>query len=64
MAKKSLIVKSKKTPKFKTRKYTRCEIGNCGRPRSVFRIYGGSICRIHFRESAYKGLLPGFRKAS
>ena len=64
MAKKALIAKAKKIPKYATRAYTRCEIGNCGRSRAVLRIYGGKICRIHFRESVYKGLLPGFKKAS
>ena len=31
MAKKSLIIKAKKDPKFSTRSYNRCRI--CGRPR-------------------------------
>ncbi|MFV0520550.1 MAG: 30S ribosomal protein S14, partial [Lachnospirales bacterium] len=30
MAKKSMIAKQKRKPKFSTRSYTRCEI--CGRP--------------------------------
>ena len=30
MAKKSMIVKNKRTPKYKVRAYTRCE--RCGRP--------------------------------
>ena len=34
MAKKSMIVKQKRTPKFKVQEYTRCE--RCGRPHSVF----------------------------
>ena len=42
------------------REYTRCNI--CGRPHSVLRKYG--ICRICFRELAYKGQIPGVKKAS
>ncbi len=60
MAKKSLINKSKKEPKYKTRKYTRCKI--CGRPHSVYNEFG--ICRICFREMALEGKLPGVKKAS
>jgi small subunit ribosomal protein S14 len=60
MAKKSLILKQQKTPKFSTRGYTRCQI--CGRPHSVLRKYG--VCRLCFRELAYKGQIPGVRKAS
>ena len=55
MAKKSMIVKASRKPKFKVREYTRCE--RCGRPHSVLRKYG--ICRICFRELAYKGQIPG-----
>ncbi|MFO7950597.1 MAG: type Z 30S ribosomal protein S14 [Candidatus Fermentibacteraceae bacterium] len=60
MAKKSLIEKQKKEPKFKVRKYNRCSL--CGRPRGYLRKFG--ICRICFRELANKGLIPGVRKAS
>lgn len=60
MAKKSLIEKQKKEPKFKVRKYNRCSL--CGRPRGYLRKFG--ICRICFRELANKGLIPGIRKAS
>ena len=35
MAKKALINKANKTPKFKVRAYTRCQ--RCGRPHSVYR---------------------------
>ena len=38
MAKKALIEKSNKKPKFKVRAYTRCS--RCGRPRSVYRKFG------------------------
>ena len=53
-------VKQQRKPKYSTRAYTRCRI--CGRPHSVLRKYG--ICRICFRELAYKGEIPGVRKAS
>lgn len=60
MAKKSLKVKQARPAKFSTRAYSRCNI--CGRPHSVLRKYG--VCRICFRELAYKGEIPGVRKAS
>ena len=60
MAKKSLIVKQQRKQKFSTQEYTRCNI--CGRPHAVLRKYG--ICGICFRELAYKGEIPGVRKAS
>lgn len=60
MAKKSKIESAKRKPKFQTRGYTRCSI--CGRPRSVYRKFG--LCRVCLREKAYKGELPGVKKAS
>ena len=60
MAKKAMIIKQKRKPKFAVRAYTRCEI--CGRPHSVLKKFG--ICRICFRGLAYKGQIPGVRKAS
>ena len=60
MAKLSMKLKQQREPKFSTRAYTRCRL--CGRPHSVLRRYG--ICRICFRELAYKGQIPGVRKAS
>ena len=60
MAKTSMKIKQQREAKFSTRAYTRCRF--CGRPHSVLRKYG--ICRICFRELAYKGQLPGVRKAS
>ena len=60
MARKSMIVKASRTPKYKVRAYTRC--GICGRPHAVLRKYG--ICRICFRNLAYKGQIPGVRKSS
>ena len=60
MAKKSMILKQQREPKFSTRRYNRCKI--CGRPHAYLRDYG--ICRICFRELAYKGQIPGVKKAS
>jgi len=60
MAKKSMIAKAKRKPKFGVQSYTRCSI--CGRPHSVYRDFG--ICRICLRKMASEGLIPGMRKAS
>jgi len=60
MARKSLVLKQKGTQKYKTREYARCSI--CGRPRAVLKKYG--VCRVCFREMAYRGEIPGVRKAS
>ena len=60
MAKKSMKIKAHATQKYSTRAYTRCE--RCGRPHSVLRKY--KLCRICFRELAYKGEIPGVKKAS
>lgn len=60
MAKKSLIVKSRRAPKFKVQAHNRCQI--CGRPRGFIRKFG--LCRICFRERALQGELPGVTKSS
>lgn len=60
MARKALIVKQQREPKFKVRKYNRCQ--NCGRVRGYIRDFG--LCRMCFREFAHRGYLPGIRKAS
>lgn len=60
MAKKSMIAKNKRPAKFSTQAYTRCE--RCGRPHSVYRKF--KLCRVCFRELAYKGQIPGVTKAS
>ena len=60
MAKKSLVEKWKRTPKFGVRKYNRCR--RCGRPRAYLRRFG--MCRICVRELALRGELPGVVKAS
>lgn len=60
MARKALIEKCNRQPKFKSRAYTRCEL--CGRTRAVYRKF--RICRLCFRMLASKGEIPGVRKAS
>ena len=60
MARKALIEKSKRKPKFKVRVHNRCKI--CGRPRGYMRDFG--ICRVCFREMASRGEIPGVKKAS
>ncbi len=60
MARKSMIEKAKRKPKFKVRAHNRCQI--CGRPKGYIRKFG--ICRICFRTLASKGEIPGVIKAS
>ncbi len=60
MAKTSQKVRQKLGSKFTVRDYTRCE--RCGRPHAVYRKF--KLCRICFRELAYKGQIPGVKKAS
>ncbi len=60
MAKKALLNKWKREPKFKVRAYTRCQ--RCGRPRAVFRKFG--LCRICLRQLAHRGEIPGVVKSS
>jgi small subunit ribosomal protein S14 len=60
MARKALVVKADRKPKFSTRIIRRCKM--CGRPRAYIRKFG--LCRICFREFASKGELPGITKSS
>lgn len=64
MAKKSQIVKSKRSrrssAKFSTRIVRRC--WKCGRNRAYMRDF--DLCRMCFRELANKGEIPGVKKAS
>ena len=60
MARKALIEKSEKTPKFAVRARNRCKL--CGRPRAFMRIF--MMCRMCFRKNALEGLLPGVKKTS
>ncbi|NIR51045.1 type Z 30S ribosomal protein S14 [candidate division KSB1 bacterium] len=60
MARKALIEKQQKEPRFKVRKYNRCQ--QCGRARGYLRKFG--LCRICFRQLASEGKIPGVTKAS
>jgi small subunit ribosomal protein S14 len=60
VAKKSLVAKAKREPRFSVRKYTRCN--RCGRPRAVYKKFG--LCRICLGELAHKGVGSGTTKPS
>jgi small subunit ribosomal protein S14 len=60
LAKKSLIAKAGRKPKFSARRYNRCK--RCGRRHAFMRKF--NLCRICFRELASTGLIPGVVKAS
>ncbi|MBI5140198.1 MAG: type Z 30S ribosomal protein S14 [Candidatus Vogelbacteria bacterium] len=60
MAKKSVIARSLKEPKYDVRRVNRCF--RCGRKRGYIRDF--SLCRICFRELANDGKIPGVKKSS
>ncbi|MCX5799310.1 MAG: type Z 30S ribosomal protein S14 [Proteobacteria bacterium] len=60
MARKSMMEKMKKAPKYGVRVRNRCLI--CGRPRGFLRKF--QMCRICFRLNALKGAVPGVIKSS
>ena len=60
MARKAMVEKSKRKPKYAVRAKSRCM--TCGRSRAYMRKFG--LCRICFRNMAHKGELPGVVKAS
>ncbi len=60
MARKSMMEKAKRPPKFKVRAHNRCPL--CGRPRAFLRKFG--ICRICFRTLASRGEITGVTKSS
>jgi small subunit ribosomal protein S14 len=60
MARKGLIERARRKPKFVVRQRNRCQ--RCGRPRGFLRKFG--LCRICFRELALRGEIPGVRKSS
>ncbi len=67
MAKRSATAREGRR-KFKVRVRNRCTYIDansgkiCGRPRGYIRRFG--LCRIHFRELALKGQIPGVVKSS
>ena len=60
MAKKSMMAKAKRKPRFGVRAYNRCP--SCGRPRAYMRKF--DMCRLCFRNMALNGELPGVIKSS
>jgi small subunit ribosomal protein S14 len=60
MAKKSMIIKSQRKPKYSSRIVRRCRV--CGRPRGYMRKF--QLCRVCFRDLASKGMIPGVTKSS
>ncbi len=60
MARKAMILKAEKKPKFSTRLVRRCKV--CGRPRGYIRKF--ELCRICFRKLASEGMIPGVTKSS
>jgi small subunit ribosomal protein S14 len=67
MAKTSSIVKdAKRRAAAELGKYPKVRLKNrcvvCGRPRGFYRQFG--LCRLHFRQYAHQGLLPGVLKSS
>ena len=60
MARKAMVLKQQRQPKYSTQAYTRCKIAAdrmLTLESLVFAVYA-------FRELAYKGQIPGVRKAS
>ena len=60
MARKALIEKANRPPKFSVRQRNRCKL--CGRPRAYMRMF--MMCRLCFRKLALAGMLTGVKKTS
>lgn len=60
MARKALVVKAAKPPKYSTRLVRRCQ--RCGRKRGYMSDF--DLCRICFRELGSNGNIPGIKKSS
>ncbi|MDI6736828.1 MAG: type Z 30S ribosomal protein S14 [bacterium] len=60
MARKAMLERCLRTPKFKVRIHNRCQL--CGRPRGYLRKFG--MCRICLRTLSREGKIPGVIKAS
>jgi small subunit ribosomal protein S14 len=67
MAKKSIVAREGRR-KYKVQVRNRCQFVDpnsgkiCGRPHGYIRRFG--LCRIHFREMALQGKIPGVVKSS
>jgi small subunit ribosomal protein S14 len=59
LAKKSMIAKAQRPPRYKVQQHHRCQL--CGRPRAFLRRF--TLCRICFRKPL-AGEIPGVTKAS
>ncbi|MCX7023492.1 MAG: type Z 30S ribosomal protein S14 [Spirochaetes bacterium] len=60
MARKAMMLKALKKPKYSTRLVRRCKL--CGRPRGYLRKF--DMCRLCFRKLANDGMIPGVVKSS
>ncbi len=60
MARKAMIEKYNKKPRFSVRVKLRCNV--CGRSRGFLRKF--NMCRICFRKYANEGVIPGVTKSS
>ncbi len=60
MARKSIVVRAQREPKYKSRVVRRCV--TCGRKHGYMRDF--DMCRICFREAAHEGHIPGVKKSS
>ena len=67
MAKRSMVTRETRR-KYKVRVRNRCQFVDpnsgkvCGRPHAYIGRFG--LCRIHFREMALQGKIPGVVKSS
>lgn len=56
------IVKLQKAPRDESQIRVRSRCRFCGRAKGTYRKFG--LCRIHLREAAMRGEVPGLKKAS
>ncbi len=56
------VLKLQKSRRNESEIRVRNRCRQCGRPRGTFRKFG--LCRIHLREAAMRGDVPGLKKAS
>lgn len=56
------VLKLQKRPRDESRSRVRNRCRQCGRSCGTYRKFG--LCRIHLREAAMRGDVPGLKKAS
>ena len=56
------LLKLQKSPLNESPVRVRNRCAHCGRPRGTLRKF--KLCRIHLREAAMRGDIPGLKKAS